>query len=295
MDQLDTLRAFVAIAERGSLSAVARAWAVSPSTVTTALQRLEARLGAPLVSRTTRRLSLTPEGERFLADCRRILGELDEAMHGVAERDTLQGGIRITATHDFGRNRLPAILDRFVALHPGIRLSLTLSDGVMDLVEGGYDIGVRTGPLQDSRLRSRLLLRGARVVCATPSYWRRVGRPRHPRDLAALNCLVLDRPGAPQSNWRFQEGGREFSVKVDGDRTANDGGLLRQWALEGVGVVLKASWDVEADLRARRLQAVLEDYAIGEINLYAVYPAAQRPARRVSALLDYVARQLQPG
>ncbi|MCD9028290.1 LysR family transcriptional regulator [Luteimonas sp. BDR2-5] len=294
MDQLDTLRLFVAIADRGSLSAVARAWALSPSTVTLALQQLEERLGARLVVRTTRRLSLTAEGERFLGDCRRILGQLDDAMQGLGEGGQLSGEIRITVTNDFGRAQLAPLLDRFLALHPGVRIALVLTDGVVDLVDGGYDIGIRTGPLQDSRLRARRLLAGARRVCAAPAYWRRAGVPRHPRELAAHNCLVLDRPGAPQSNWRFQEAGREFAVKVGGNRTANDGGVLREWAVAGGGVVMKAGWDIGDDLAAGRLQPVLDDFRIDDINLYAVHAAGQRTPHRVAALIEFLAAALEP-
>ncbi len=293
MDQLDTLRLFVAIADRGSLSAVARAWALSPSTVTLALQRLEERLGARLVVRTTRRLSLTAEGERFLGDCRRVLVQLDDAMQGLGEGGQLSGEIRITVTNDFGRARLAPLLDRFLALHTGVRIALVLTDGVVDLVDGGYDIGIRTGPLQDSRLRARRLLAGARRVCAAPAYWRRAGLPRHPRELAGHDCLVLDRPGAPQSNWRFQESGREFAVKVGGSRTANDGGVLREWAVAGGGVVMKAGWDIDADLAAGRLQPVLDDFRIDDIHLYAVHAVGQRTPNRVAALIEFLAAELQ--
>jgi DNA-binding transcriptional LysR family regulator len=292
MDQFDLLRLFVAIADQGSLSAVARARALSPSTMTLSLQRLEERVGTRLVTRTTRRLSLTAEGERFLTDCRRILADLDEAMDGVADRGPLQGEIRITAINDFGRNRLAPLIDGFLKRHPGVRIALMLTDAVLDLTEDGFDLGIRTGPLADSPLVARLLLEGARQVCASPAYWRRVGRPQHPRDLARHNCLVLARPGAPQANWHFQENGRALTVRVGGDRTANDGGVLRSWAIAGRGVVLKSNFDIEADLAAGRLASALDGFAIENINLYAVHPAGRRPARRVGAFIDYLANCL---
>lgn len=295
MGQFDLLRLYVSIAEHSSLSAAARALSLSPSTVTLGLQRLEERVGARLVTRTTRRLSLTEEGERFLGDCRRILADLDEAMDGLADRGPLQGEIRVTATNDLGRNRLAPLIDGFLKAHPGVRVALMLTDAVIDLVEDGYDLALRMGLLQPSRLTARLLMRGRRHICAAPAYWDRVGRPEHPRELARHNCMVLARPGAPQANWHFQENDREFSVRVGGDRTANDGGALRNWAIAGAGVVLKSSLDIEDDLAAGRLEPVLEEFALAAINLYAVYPPGRRPARRVSAFVDYLAAGLHAG
>lgn len=292
MDQIDLLRLFVAIADHGSLSAAARERAMSPSTVTLGLQRLEARVGADLVRRTTRRLSLTPEGERFLADCRRILADLDDALDGVADRGPLQGEIRVTAVNDFGRNRLIPLIDDFMRRHAAVRVSLMLSDAVVDLAEDGYDVGIRTGPLADSRLIARLLVRGRRMVCASPAYWERYGKPDHPRDLAGHNCLVLARPGAPQRHWSFQENGHGFSVRVDGDRVANDGGVLRGWAVGGLGVALKSSFDAGEDLASGRLETALDAFSGEEVNLYAVRPADRQPSRRVLAFVEHLAAAL---
>lgn len=283
----------MAVADLGSLSAVARAQALSPSTVTLSLQRLEDRVGARLITRTTRRLSLTPEGERFLSDCRRILADLDEAMDAVADRGPLRGEIRLTATNDLGRNILAPLVHDFMDANPGVQVTLMLSDGVIGLVEDSYDLALRMGQLPDSSLTARLLMRGSRRIRAAPSYWRRHGKPEHPRDLVRHNCMVLARPGAPQSSWQFQENGRVFGVRVHGDRTANDGGALRHWAIAGAGVVLKFDLDIALDLAAGRLEAVLDGFRLDDVNLYAVHPAGRRPSRRVSALIDFLADRLR--
>lgn len=288
MDVVETLRIFVLIAETRSLSGVARARGVSPSTVTLSLQKLEDRARAALVNRTTRRLSLTPEGERLLENARRILADIDQALDTLGEDGAVAGDIRITSTNDLGRSRIAPLVDSFMALHPHVRIHLILTDSVIDLVQEGYDLGIRTGPLQDSRLRARLLMRGGRRICAAPDYWRRTGRPGHPRDLSGHNCMVLARPGAPQNNWRFIEDGREFSVKVDGDRSANDGEALRRWAIIGNGVVLKADWDIVEDRTTGRLESVLDDFMLDDINLYAVYPAGHVTPRRIDAFLDHL-------
>jgi DNA-binding transcriptional LysR family regulator len=291
MDQLTLLRLFADVAEQGSLSKAARLHGVSASTATLALQSLEKSVGSPLAIRTTRRLSLTPEGERLLADCRRILADLEEAMNNVTDRDALQGDIRVTAPNDVGRTRIAGLIDEFMRMNPAVRVALMLTDAVVDLVEDGYHVGIRTGPLPDSRFIARLLLRGRRHVCAAPEYWDRHGKPQHPRELIGHNCLVLARPGSPQTNWDFHEGPRTFSVKVRGDRTVNDGAALRTWALTGAGVVLKSSFDIEADLVAGQLETALEPFTQTEINLYAVSPADPIP-RRVRALLDHFSEGL---
>lgn len=292
MDQFDLLRLYVDIAEQGSLAAVARVRGLSPSTVTLGLQTLEARVGVSLVRRSTRRLAFTPEGERFLTDCRRILDDLAEALENLSDKGELQGVIRITATNDFGRNRLAPLIDAFMRSHPGIAIELMLTDAVKDLLEDRYDLAIRMGQLADSQLTARLLMRGRRYVCASPDYWAQYGRPDHPRELMQHNCMVLARPGAPQANWVFREKNHEFTVKVSGDRLANDGGTLRNWAVAGAGVVLKSSCDVEDDIAAGRLEAVLDAFSMTETNVYAVYPHGRRPARRVTALIDYLGTHL---
>ena len=292
MDQFTLLRVFVAIADNGSLAAAARALSLSPPVVTVALQRLEEVARAPLVIRTTRRLSLTPEGERFLADARRILADLQGALDAVADRGTLRGDIRITATNDFGRNTLAPLIDGFMRDNSEVRVALMLSDSVIDLAEGGYDLALRMGPPGADDDSHRLLVRGARKVCAAPGYWQRNGMPKHPRDLAAHNCMVLARPDAPQSSWPFREKTRLFSVHVSGDRTANEGATLRAWAIAGAGVALKSSIDIRDDLATGRLVPVLEDFEPDENNLYAVFAPGRRAPRRVRALVDYLAARL---
>ncbi|MBS1230110.1 MAG: LysR family transcriptional regulator [Proteobacteria bacterium] len=292
MDRLESLRFFVEISEAGSFSAVARNRVLSVSTVTQALQRLESELGVSLITRSTRRLSLTYDGQRFLADARRLLADWDSAVGGLHQHGPLQGPIYLTTPNDFGRNRLLPLLDEFMALHPGVRIQLLLSDGVVDLVEQHIDLALRTGPLPDSGLRARLLLHGPRLACAAPSYWQAHGRPRHPSELTQHNCLLLAQPGTAQIAWQFVENGKALTVKVTGNRVANDGGALREWALRGHGVVRKVKWDIVEDLEAGRLEAVLEDYVAEQINLYAVYPG-ETPNRRVAALIEFLASRLK--
>lgn len=295
MDQIDSFRVFVEIAELRSLSTVARRRAVAPSTITLVLQRLEDQVATRLVNRTTRRMSLTADGEIFLADCRRILGDIDTALESFNERGSLRGTIRLTATNDFGRKHVAEIVHRFMENHPDICVELILSDQVIDLVDEGVDIGIRSGPLRDSRFRSRLLLRGRRVVCAAPSYWKARGIPTTPDDLVSHNCLILGRPGAPQSVWHFTSGSDEISVKVAGSRSCNDGETLRRWAMAGGGVILKADWDVLGAIASNSLETALDEYNSGEINLNVVYQGGTRTPRRIHKFIDFLAAELNPG
>lgn len=291
MDRLDSLRFFIDIAEAGSFSAVARSRAVALSTVTLALQRLEAELGVSLITRSTRRLSLTHDGERFLNDSRRLLADWDTAVDGLHQHGPLKGPIYMTAPNDFGRNRLLSLIDEFMLLHPEVQIHLLLNDRVVDLVEQHLDLALRTGPLPDSRLKARLLLQGPRLVCASPSYWQAHGKPQHPSELVRHNCLVLAKPGTLQTTWQFVEKGKPLSVKVTGNRVANDGSALREWAIRGKGIVLKVKWDICADLQAGRLEPALESHVAEQVNLYAVYPG-DSPNRRVAALIGFLASRL---
>ncbi len=287
MDRIDALRLLLDVAEHGSFSAVARLRAIATSTVTLAVGQLEQTFGARLILRSTRKLVFTHEGQALLADARRIVAEWDAALAGLREDGPLAGPIRITATNDFGRTQLRPWLDAFQVRHPRVHLSLTLSDSMVDLIDARVDLALRNGPLPDSSLRARLLVRGERVVCAAPQYWARAGRPAHPDELARHNCLILARPGAPIANWPFRDGQRAFSIKVAGDRQASDGGVLREWAVEGHGVIIKNRWDIQRELQAGTLQTVLESYSAGPVDLYAVHPGGP-PSRRVAMLIEFL-------
>ncbi|WP_102222867.1 LysR family transcriptional regulator [Acidimangrovimonas sediminis] len=292
MDDPKLMRLLVAIVDAGSLSAVARLWGVAPSTVSHGLRQLEERLGTQLVVRSTRQLSLTPEGRDFAERSRQILADIDEAMAGVRDGGPVTGHLRITATNDLGRQRIAPLIDAFMRRHKGLSVQLYLSDSLVDLVENGYDLAFRTGPLADSDLRARLLLRARKCICAAPSYWEAHGRPEHPRDLAGHNCMIFALPGETQTNWPFTENGQRFRVRVSGDRSANDGQALRAWAIAGAGVVMKSHTDIADDIKAGRLETVLESYAQEASNLYAVTPPRVHTPRRLQLLLDFLSAEL---
>ena len=290
MDRIDALRILLDVAEVGSFSAVARQRSVATSTVSLAIDQMEDEVGTKLMTRSTRKLIFTHEGETFLSDARRIVAEWDAAMAGMREDGSLTGPIRITATNDFGRSRLRLLLDEFQARHPNVHVSLILSDNAVDLIENRIDLAIRSGPLPDSTLRARLLVRGPRRICASPAYWDRMGRPTHPDELLAHNCLILDRPGAPLAVWPFKVRDRLINVKVKGDRQVSDGDVLRDWAVRGIGVIAKNEWDIIADVKSGILETVLDDFIAGQVDLYAVHTGG---SRRIAALVDYLEEKLR--
>lgn len=292
MDRIDALRLLLDVAETGSFSGVARQRAIATSTVGLAVSQLERELGVSLMTRSTRKLMFTHEGEILLADARRIVSEWDAAVGGMREDGPLSGPIRVTATNDFGRVRLRPLLDVFQERHPGITVTLLLSDSAIDLIEEHMDLAIRSGPLPDSAMRARKLIRGPRVVCASPDYWARAGIPTHPGQLAGHNCIVLARPGAPLSTWPFRDGDKVLTVKVAGDRQASDGDVLREWGVAGHGVISKNLWDVRGEIAAGALVTALDGFIPWQVDLFAVL-AGSPPSRRVAALVDFLAAELR--
>lgn len=284
---------FQLVAAKGSLSAAARELGISTSAVSKQLARLEQHLGVRLLNRTTRRLSLTDEGEMYLQGASRILTEIGDLERRVGSRRvTPQGLIRVNATFGFGRRHVAPALLAFVRRYPEVQVQLDLSDRPLHLVEEGYDIGIRFGAPGDTALASRKLVGNHRVVCGSPAYLRVRGAPRIPRDLAEHDCLILRQDGADYALWRFTAGGRTETVRVHGSLACNDGEVVRDWALAGHGLVLRSWWDV-ADLVARgKLVTVLDGYRTPEAHVHAVYPIPRNLPAKVRLLVDFLAEFL---
>lgn len=284
---------FQLVAARGSLSAAARELGISTSAVSKRLARLEHRLGVRLLNRTTRRLSLTDEGEIYLQGASRILAEIGELEQGVGSRRVAPRGlIRVNASFGFGRRHVAPALAAFARSYPEVQVQLDLSDRPLNLVEDGYDIGIRLGSPGDTALAARRLAVNHRVVCGAPSYLRRHGTPRVPHDLAGHDCIILRQDGADYALWRFTSSGRTETVRVHGRLASNDGEIVRDWAVAGRGLVLRSWWDV-ADLVERgRLVTVLDGYRTPEANVYAVYPIPRNLPAKVRLLVDFLAEFL---
>nr|WP_315598438.1 LysR family transcriptional regulator [uncultured Cupriavidus sp.] len=285
-DLLD-IAVFVRAAALGNLSAAARDLALSTSTASARLQRLEDQLGTRLLHRTTRRLSLTGDGERFLEHAEQLLITSEAAAQSVGRgAEAPHGQLRVTAPASFGRQHVSPALPAFLAAYPGITLDLRLTDQVIGLVDGGIDVALRMGVLPDSTLVARPLAPSHRVICASPDYLARHGTPRHPEDLRRHNCLVL----GDQTNWRFDTPLGETAVTVHGNLRADNGEVIRDAILAGMGIALKSTWDVASHLRRGELITVLDEYPVlPAVSIWAVYPSRHLVPAKTRAFVDFFA------
>lgn len=287
MDVFKQIEAFVQSASRGSLSAAGDALGVTPAMVGRRLDALESRLGVKLVQRTTRRLSLTFEGQAFLEDCQRILHDLNNAEASVSLGGVKASGhIRMTAPAGFGRRHVAPLLRSFLADHPEVSVNLDLADRLVDLVNESIDCAIRVGELSDSSLVSIKLAENRRLVVASPTYLQRHGVPETPEDLAQHNCLSL----GEQRGWLFGDPdspGRTFTLKVGGLLECNDGAVLHEWAVAGDGIAWRSLWEVGDDIAAGRLVPILERWSTPPLGIYAVFPQRRYLPLRVRLLIDF--------
>lgn len=285
---------FSALASAGSLSAAARELGITTSAVSKHLALMESRLGVSLVIRTTRRMSLTPEGEMYLETARRILSEIDgmAELLGVAKA-TPKGLLRVNATLGFGRSHVAPLISRFVRKHPQVEVQLQLSVNPPPLTEDSFDVCIRFGAPPDSRVIARYIAANRRLLCASPAYLAKHGLPKVPNDLARHNCIGIRQGEEAYGVWRLTSGRGNGAiteaVKIRGNLTTNDGEIAVNWALEGHGILTRAEWDIERYLRNGRLVHVLPHYHTPDADIHAVYPQRHQLAARVRAFVDFVA------
>lgn len=287
---------FVAVAETGNFSAAGRKLGLTPSAVSKLVGRIEERLGVSLFIRSTRTLQLTAEGSLYLDRVRRILADIDEAERLIASGvgAVPRGRLRISASVAFGERCLLPLVPSFLALHPLVELDVSLSDAVIDLVEDRTDIALRSGPLRDSALKAKKLLETRRVIVASPAYLKRHGVPAAPHDLSGHNCLRFNFRRS-LDDWPFRDpaSGEPYSLAVTGNVHANSGVVLRQLALDGVGLVRLGAYHVAADVAEGRLIPLLEGYNAGDIEMiHAVYVGHEHLAARIRAFVDFLAEHI---
>lgn len=285
-DRLTAMAHFVRIVETGSLSAAARELGKTLPAISRSLRALEARLGARLLTRTTRALSLTEFGQQYFEQCRRILRDIEEAegLAGEASR-VAQGQVRITAPLLFGRLHVAPLVALLLARYPRVQLDLHLTDRIVSMVDDDIDLSIRIGDLQDSSLVAIRLGQVGRVVCAAPAYWARHGRPRHPDELMQHACLNFR--GLQQARgwlFRVEEGERNWPIQPA--FSCNDGSAVLGVARDGGGMVQMMAYQVADDIAAGRLVPVLEDYAPHPLPVHAVYPGGRLLPLKVRAVLD---------
>ena len=289
MDRLKQIESFVAVATKGSLTAAAQAEGVAPAVIGRRIDALEERLGVKLLLRTTRRITLTHEGSAFLEDAQRVLADLANAEASVSAGGVKASGhLRITAPAGFGRRHVAPLVPRFLAQHPEVSLSLNLSDRVVDIVNEGFDCAVRVGDLPDSSLVSVRLADNRRRCVGAPEYLRRAGLPRHPSELQRHECLTLSSEASQTRGWAFQVDGQIQHLRPSGRLDCSDGQVLHQWCLAGLGLALRSTWEVEAELARGTLVSVLDDFAAPPNGVYAVFPQRRHLPLRVRLWIDFL-------
>jgi DNA-binding transcriptional LysR family regulator len=293
MDKFKQMESFVSVAQRGSLTAAAKAEGVAPAIMGRRLDGLEEQLGVKLLIRTTRRITLTHEGSAFLEDCQRLLSDLANAEASVSAGGIKASGhLRMTAPGGFGRRHVAPLVPLFHALHPDVTVSLNLSDRVVDIAGEGFDCAVRVGDMPDSSLVSVRLADNRRLCVATPDYLARHGVPKQPSDLARFDCLSLSSDASQTRGWAFKlpkaDGFEVVYLKPSGPLDCSDGQVLHDWCLRGWGIAWRSTWEVEAEISEGKLVSVLEDFAAPPNGIYAVFPQRKHLALRVRLWIDFL-------
>lgn len=290
----DDILFFDIVARSRSLTEAAREFGVSVSAVSKRLAQLETRLGVPLIQRTTRRFTLTPEGERYAAGAARLAAQLEELEDSIAEQhDELRGRLHVRSTIGLGRAHIADLVAEFVTRHPAVQVDLELSAVPLNIAGTGFDLDIHVGPLPDSRLTAKRLCRNRRIVCAAPEYIAEHGAPADTAELERHNCIVLRENESDYVLWRFIEPARgETAVRVAGNLVSNDGDVITRWCLEGRGLIMRSLWHVAPLLRDGSLVQVLPDIPTPSADVYAAYAGATVLPRRTKALLDHLERGL---
>jgi DNA-binding transcriptional LysR family regulator len=296
-DVVHGMLVFSRVVEAGSLSAAARELGVSTAVVSRTLAALEARLGVRLVNRTTRSLHLTDEGASYYETSQRILAEIDEADAAVTSRRIEPKGVlKVALPASFGHQHIAPLVPRFAQRYPKIELALSLSDRSINLIEEGFDLAVRIAELKDSSLAARKLAPNRRVVCASPAYLREHGEPRTPQDLTRHNCLVASWEHGFAMAWEYKSPvGKRGTVRVTGRYACDNWEVLRDWAVAGLGVALKSTWDVRRQLAEGSLIPLLPGYDFGtDVGIYAVYPHRRHLPAKTRVFIDFLAESFGP-
>lgn len=292
IENISDLMVFTQAVKGGSLSAAGRKLGISLAVASKKLQRLEEQLGVRLLNRSTRQLSLTDEGAEYYHYCVRILAELEEGEELVTRGSKEpKGNLKVTVPAAFGRLHVAPLVPEFLTRYPAIKLTLHLTDSMVDIIDQGYDLAVRIGDLKDSILVAKPIAVDRRVLVATPSYLARYGEPHTPQQLSDHNALLF----AGTDHWGFTgPGGEEISVKVSGNLDTNNCDALREAILAGLGLALRPLWDVWQDLREGRLVRLLPDYTPPTYPIHAVYPSRRLVPKKTRIFIEHLLRRFGP-
>ncbi len=292
-DRAREMEMFSAVIATGSFSGAARHLGLTPSAVSRAIDRIEARLGVRLILRTTRALRLTAEGQAYLGAARRIIADLDDAEQAIADQGAPRGRLRVSAALSHGRLCIVPLLGEFAEAFPHILVDLALADQIVDVAGGQADVAIRFGPLADSGLTARKLGTNGRVIVASPRYLARHGNPSAPEDLSAHNCLNFNFRRA-EPVWPFRRDGVDFALNVHGNIEANNGETLAQLAAAGVGIARVGTFSVAEEIADGRLVPLLQSYNPGDVEtVHAVFVGGANTPARVRVFVDFLADKLR--
>lgn len=285
---------FVLLAKRGNFSETAREIGLTASAVSRRLARLEERLGVRLMNRTTRRVSLTGEGEAYYKQAIKILSQIEDLENSLQNtRKTPSGLLKINATFVFCRKYIAPIISKYKHKNPDVEVQLVLTDAPMNIIEEGFDINIRFGSPPSSNLVQKLLQRNRRFMCAAPSYIEKYGAPKNLNDLQKHNCIILRQEHDIYDIWRFDEQEDEApSARISGGLSTNDGEVARNWLLEGHGIMLRSEWDIVQHVRDGNLSIISPDF-YQTANIMAVYPERHQLTAKVRVFIDMLSESLK--
>jgi LysR family transcriptional activator of dmlA len=289
------LEFFILLARHESLSAAARALDITPPAATRRLAQMEEKLGVRLVNRTTRTVSLTTEGAIYLQHASRILSQVQEMEDAVSMSGaTPRGLLRVNASLGFGRTTIAPLVSKFANAYPDVEVQLEVTDRPIDLIEHGFDLGIRFGELPDQRLNARRIMSNRRFLCASPKYLARHGTPEQAADLAQHRCIVHRQNDDAYGIWRFVRDQHSVAIKVHGMLSSTDGDIVLGWALDGHGILIRSEWDLQKYVQSGRLKIVLPEFGLPDADLFVYYPSRQNQAARVRAFIDFLVEQFEP-
>jgi LysR family transcriptional regulator for bpeEF and oprC len=290
MDQFSGILTFVRTVEAGSFTKAAHKLGISPSGVSKAISRLEAQFKVRLLQRTSRSITITPEGAAFYARCSQIVTDLEEAGQLLSRaQEAPRGLLRVTLPLSVGRLHLARALPEFARRYPEVKMEARLTDRTVDLIEEGFDVAVRMGKPPDSRLVARQLATGVLTTCAAPSYLKRRGAPRTPEDLENHNCIhfVVPTTGRIQE-WKFQRNGKRLSIAVPGNLSLDHAEALVEAAVAGTALIQISSYVTSPAIRARLLKPVLAEFQLESPAVWVLYPQNRNLMPRVRAFVDFL-------
>tara|TARA_R110000787_G_scaffold182726_1_gene294741 strand:+ start:20270 stop:21205 length:936 start_codon:yes stop_codon:yes gene_type:complete len=292
--QIEDLHVVLKVAEFRSITAAAASLDMQMATASAAIKRIERALGVELFIRTTRSLRLSGPGERYIPHCQQALDMLEQAKQNVKDDLAIvDGELRIAISSDLGRNLVTPWLDEFMQTHSAITLKVSLSDSNIDFYRDGVDIALRYGSPTDSNMYGFKVCNIPRLLCASPNYLEQHGTPTHPNDLVTHNGLFYQLSDIIHNVWLFSHQGEKFKIKMNGNRAANDGDLVRRWCVAGKGLATKSALDVASDLLAGDLVNVIPEYKATDTELWIICPSRQSITPAVRLLRDTFRKKCQ--